>query len=775
MTGKTRITRTATSSRAKQDNSSFWAIFWIDASSVLNAERALSEIGRLGGSDETYEAGMYWLTSLEMPWLLVIDNADDPTVDYSRFFPAGDRGHILVTSRNSDCKIHATVGYYEFCEMDEEDAITLLLKAAQHGGIDDKDVRETARPIVKTLGHLALALIQAGASISHGICTLEDYLEVYAVYKKQIMSYRLVQGTDNYRYTIYTTWEVSVQRIESLASEEAVDAIQILQIIAFLHFEQVPANLFERAWKISHPADEVVAPRTWAAKILAIMLSFTVFAYLYNLLLKVRIGSKPSRPPDILLQTGPQWNRYRFREAMALLLQFSLISLDEEKKHYSMHPMVHFWARERLTKDDQGIWSDNALSTLADSITPELDPLSQPYRRSLLPHIDACLQYKHSQSPSHGHSGDSPVSNTVKFAAIYSECGMWTKAKELQETVMDLQQKSLGEEHPESLKAMTALAWTYWNLGRVNEAVELQWRVVEVNSKALGTQDVKTLKAMGNLANTYWLRGKRLEAQELGEKVLEGLKQAVGPSHSDTVAAMEGLGRTYMHRFRLEDAQRLQMKVLETRNKTLGSSHPDTLMAMANLGMTHHAQGNLDDAEKLLQAVVAARERVLGPEHAYTLWAINDLSKIYVSQDRAEDAEELLNSIWQVVVRTLGENHIGAWMTMMNFARAYNGQEKWDKARPILMDLIDKQMANLGSEHPDTLAAMSELARTYKNMGKLDEAKDIFSRVIETMTENKDLGPKHPWTRKAIGQLSAIYISQGRLDEAEKLDLRLRQ
>ena len=136
----------------------------------------------------THDAGMYWLTGLDKPWLLVIDNADDPTIDYSRFFPPGDRRHILVTSRNSNCKIHATIAYYEFGNMEEEDAITLLLKAADQDGIDDQKVREVARLIAGTLGYLALALIQAGASIRHGICTLEGYLDVFASYETQIMN-----------------------------------------------------------------------------------------------------------------------------------------------------------------------------------------------------------------------------------------------------------------------------------------------------------------------------------------------------------------------------------------------------------------------------------------------------------------------------------------------------------------------------------------------------------------------------------------------------------
>lgn len=50
-----------------------------------------------------------------------------------------------------------------------------------------------ARPIAKTLKYLALVLIQAGASIRHGICTSAGYLDVFASYRTQIMKDDFVQ------------------------------------------------------------------------------------------------------------------------------------------------------------------------------------------------------------------------------------------------------------------------------------------------------------------------------------------------------------------------------------------------------------------------------------------------------------------------------------------------------------------------------------------------------------------------------------------------------
>ena len=749
----------------------FWGIFWVDASSCETAESTMAQLGRLGGLGESCDAGMHWLTGLENPWLLVIDSADDPLIDYSKFFPAGERGHILLTTRNTECKIHATAGSYEFNAMDEEDAINLLLKAAQVDNINDLSIRGVAKPIVRTLGCLALALIQAGASIRQGICSLEDYLETFARYNRQIMSEQVIQGADSYEYTIYTTWEVSVKKIEEFSSMTSRDALQILQILAFLHFEQMPIAVFERAWNITHRPQEKAMTKSLAAQIIHFLLSFTILARIFAAFSNIKHQYMTPRLPDILLQQGPNWNTLRFREAIRMLSRFSLITKDKSNETYSMHPMVHFWAQERLDQHDQSRWSEAATSIIADSITPQLEASGQPYRRTLLPHIDACLQ--RSMLRSTQRIDDSDISKIEKFAAIYSECGRWAKAIDLQEQVLKTRKEMLGRQHPETLQAMMALAWSYWNFRRPSEALGLQRKVVDISSRTLGAEDIRTLKAMDTLAATYWLCGKRLEAENLGKKAMDGLIRKLGPGHPDSLTAMENLGRTYMHRGRHKAAQDLQVEVLVARRKMYGPSHPDTLMAMANLGMSYHALGDLGEAEKFLEAVMETRKRVLGQEHAYTLWAINDLSKIYVDQGRAIEAEELLTSILEIVTRTLGKEHIGMSMTLMNLARALNAQGKWTEGQTILTDLMPMQQRTIGPEHPDVLASKLELVRCVKHLGNLEDAAKLSLEVIET--SKRVMGIEHAWTQKAMGQLSAIYIGLRRFDEASEFNSKLKR
>jgi len=77
---------------------------------------------------------------------------------------------ILLTTRNPDCKVHTTSGSFEICEMKLEDAITLLLRTTKAENIFNTASRSLAKPVMKTLDCLALAIAHAGAVIRQGLC-----------------------------------------------------------------------------------------------------------------------------------------------------------------------------------------------------------------------------------------------------------------------------------------------------------------------------------------------------------------------------------------------------------------------------------------------------------------------------------------------------------------------------------------------------------------------------------------------------------------------------
>jgi hypothetical protein len=138
----------------------------------------------------------------------------------------------------------------EVDKMEEEDAISLLLDAASLDSSSD-DLRGASRPIVSELCCLPLAVDQAGASISAGLCNISDYLRIYTQHRQELLAYPSFRGTSNYGRAVYRTWDLSFEAIEARANgqsdsvDDAESAILILQTFAFFHHENILEDLFE--------------------------------------------------------------------------------------------------------------------------------------------------------------------------------------------------------------------------------------------------------------------------------------------------------------------------------------------------------------------------------------------------------------------------------------------------------------------------------------------------------------------------------------------------
>ncbi|KAL8626124.1 hypothetical protein Q9189_008194, partial [Teloschistes chrysophthalmus] len=516
----------------------FWGIFWIDASSVESLERGYLQVAEACGLEARVSVVRRWLSNAAEPWALILDNADDPRLDISRYFPVGNRGFILITTRNPDCQLHSTVGSYELGVMATYEAVTLLLRAAGEDNISNRLKRDAAESVVHTLGYLALAITQAGAVIRQGYCKLEDYQTLYSRRRKELLSQKAIQGGEDYRYTVYTTWEVSRQMIEEMLTEAGQDALALLRIFSFLHYEGISEEIFDRVWRglyKNRQSDWMVSHQ-----------------------LKM-----------LLRQSNQEWDVYPLRAAISILRAFSLIHCDKNNL-ISVHPLVHSWTRDQMSvSDEDWVWKQTT-ATIALSIPWTFKTADYRFRQSIIPHIDACLKFREEGVFSLQSVGEECQRMASSFALVYSEAGRGPEALQLTERVVEAYKRTLGEEHPDTLRSMHGLALRYSEAGRGPEALQLAERVVEARKRTLGEEHPNTLGSMHSLALRYSEAGRGPEALQLTERVVEAYKRTLGEEHPNTLGSMHGLALRYSEAGRGPEALQLTERVVEVRKRVLG-------------------------------------------------------------------------------------------------------------------------------------------------------------------------------------------------------------
>ena len=491
-------------------------VFWIDASNKDTLEHSYkniaSKIRSISDTKYSLEEALRELGSYQSRWLLLFDGADN-LEDIAGLFPPGIHGDIIYTSRNGMLRRLSESQMQHVSDMNDDEASELLLKSARVNTSSETD-REQALGIVHELGHLALAIDQAGAYIASGGCCLDDFLDTFKVHHEHLLQNDAYKGASENDKAVYATWDLSYAAIarqaDSAANEDVLQgpkaALQILRVVPFLHNEDIMEDIFRYAAQNPKYQSEVDC-------------------------------EAEDRFPSALLYLRPDgsWDSRNFRRGLQKLLSFSLIRQESSQPHFSMHRLVHLWAYDRLTVAERNLSGIQTRDVLTRSVNWRYESRDFAFRRDLLPHI---MNFQRQTSL----FTESPEGEGMaEFALVFWEAGRWKEAEKLNVRVVETRKRVLGEEHPDTLSSIYNLAITYWNQGRWKEAEELEVRVLEVRKKVLGVDHPNTLSSMHNLACTYWDQERWEEAISLLKECIQLRTQILGLEHPSTQASLEDL------------------------------------------------------------------------------------------------------------------------------------------------------------------------------------------------------------------------------------------
>ena len=595
-----------------------------------------------------------------------------------KFIPPGIRGNILITSRNKSMgRIVPFENRIQIKEMEEADAITLLLKASCLDPLPQH--LEISKKIMTELGCIPLAIDHAGAYIEARKCDFDEYLRQFSLHQEALMSDATFTGASKYNKTVYGTWDLSFKEIEKRAgrhstskAQSAKAAILILQICAFYHHTSISKDIFRSA------AEEAMKEDVNSDR-------FRKLPQAVTLLDHTLLG----------LDNNGHWDEFIFGQGISVLLSFSLIKREQSFKTISVHPLVHYWSRERMSKSEQQKMCEIGSTILSCAIPKRNEAQHYRLRSIIFLHIKANKTYKKQIGLIEEYYDD----KWSNFALVLKENGDLNNAEQLVAQVIDMRKKLLGAEHPATLTSMAILANTYRDKGRWDEAELLFSHVYNLNLQ-------------------------------------------LGAENPDTLISKENTASTYRDQGRWNDAEQLEVQVMDMRKKLLGAEHPDTLSSMANLANIYRAQGRWNEAEQLGFQVMDMKKKLLGAEHPKTLNSMGNLTYTYWKQGRWNKAEQLQIHVMDMTKKLLGTNHPDTLRSMANLSNIYWSQKRWNEAEQLQVQVMDMTKKILGADHPDTLTSMGNLASTYRKQGRWNEAEKLEIQVM--ILRKKFLGADHP-------------------------------
>lgn len=346
---------------------------------------------------------------------------------------------------------------------------------------------------------------------------------------------------------------------------------------------------------------------------------------------------------------------------------------------------------------------------------------------------------------------------------VYRNLGLYSQAEPLLAHALEIRQRALGPNDPDTLASMSSFALLVYREGRMTEAEKLQRELLETERRVLGPKDPRTVASIQQLANIIDEQGHYADAEKLERDVLPLEQRIHGPESRDALMAQSHLAFTLMNEEHYRDSEKLERETLDAAQRVMGNDDPDTLKVMGILAHVLQGEGRYSEQEKLERQVVDAESRVLGPEHPQTLQSTLELATSLERQNRNVEAEKLQRQVVEQESRILSPDSRVLLVSKAGLADTLLAENRYDEAESLLREIVDSDRRVLGPDHPNTLDAMNSLANTLMEAGKYSEAETLYSQVYKG---DQRVRPNSPSAAITLYNLGCVTAHQGRKTES---------
>lgn len=539
------------------------------------------------------------------PWLLVLDNADDPAIlrDGS-WLRSSPRGIVVVTTRRAAPHWWPGAELQHIGVLPREDAARVLHDLAPHSG-----TLEEAAEVADRLGRLPLALTLAGGFLSHQI--IDPWtMDTYGRHLEEGERVELIdQGADvlsdeDPRHLVGRTWQLTLDAFEERGLPEAVT---LLRLLARLAPEPLPLSV------LNHPEIGAVLPRARSETALRALLD-------HSLTQLVDLGTRCVHSHGVLLDSvaaaTPSKAAAELDATAARLLDAAVPAVPDAGPYDPRLRLLapHVLALLRRISDPLAVAGVLAVATrLAVALHRTGDYLSGwETVRTAADLAERTLGAEHrSVLAAHSRTG----------RALF-RLGRYAEAEPLLRRTRDAQQRLFGAQDPDTLDSAHGLQLVLGNLGsgRRDEALALLRATVTGRDAALGRWHPLTLRSRVSLLSM--LTAAELVADEDSALLMSLPQECVlrlGPDHTVTVGARHNHAWALYCLGRFEEADDEIRLASDAYLRRFGPDHPAALGARQLHARTQSALGRLDSGVALMTDVVARREDSLGRDHPFTV------------------------------------------------------------------------------------------------------------------------------------------------------------
>ena len=192
--------------------------------------------------------------------------------------------------------------------------------------------------------------------------------------------------------------------------------------------------------------------------------------------------------------------------------------------------------------------------------------------------------------------------------------------------------EEIDEKSEQTAGAYNNIGVVYYNLSEYDDALKYYKDALKIQEKVLGEEHPDTATSYNNIGIVYYDLGKYEDALKYYKDALKIQEKVLGEEHPDTATSYNNIGSADCKLGKYDKALDNFTKALKIQEKVLGEEHTDTAMTYHNIGSVDRKLGKYDEALEYYDKALEIFQSELGNEHPYTKSVIENISLVKAKQ-----------------------------------------------------------------------------------------------------------------------------------------------
>ncbi|KAF6204569.1 hypothetical protein GE061_018729 [Apolygus lucorum] len=388
------------------------------------------------------------------------------------------------------------------------------------------------------------------------------------------------------------------------------------------------------------------------------------------------------------------------------------------------------------------------------------------FKRGMLTEsLKMCKEIHRIQESKFGKYGNPTLFSKIQMAKALDEMEKYEEALEIFEDVKNYQGKTLGENHPDTLRTKFSIAGVLSKWGR-GDPMSMYKEILAAHRQIYGEEHLAFLDTLSNIGLEMYKKGEYNEAIKILQKVLDKKANILGPNHEDLLITRYNVAIALNELGKHEEALSKLQDLLPMQCKLLGSTHPQTNRTKLIIADQLASHGKFDKAIKQFRDV-----KVNSPTDipASNLDFQFNVGVQFLNQGQYDGALEIYQNLLEKQLKCLKSDDPELLITKYHIGETLERKGQYSEASAVFEDELRSAKVTLGEDHDDTLIASLHLAHCKAMLGQFGEAQTLCQAAMKTITKipGKCCTPKIIY---ALHSVSAVFHDNDKHNEALEID-----